>query len=142
MNREDILKVGACALVFNLMWEFSHYKLYVDFSGISLYPHLILASCADAILILFMFAGVFARHKNWPVHPKQQEYLLIFAMGILIAAINEIINLKLGRWEYTSNMPLLFGIGVSPLFQLGLTGMITLLTVNHIKNRCTVYKIL
>ena len=127
--------VGLLALMLNLLWEFSHYPLYLDLSGIPKSSHLITASITDMLFILGIFAIISLKHQNlnWIKNPSKFDYLKVVFLGLAIALAIEIINLNLERWEYTAAMPTLFGIGISPLVQLALTGMITLMLIKQIK---------
>ncbi len=116
------------ALVFNIIWEFSHYHLYVDLSGIQKYPHLIIASFADMLIISGIFLVTSLKNKsfNWLKSPSRGDYLLVVFLGLAVAIFIEIINLHLGRWSYTSAMPVILGVGLSPVVQLVVTGIISL----------------
>ena len=129
--------LGLIAFILNIIWEFSHNFLYIDLSGISKYPHLIIASFTDMFIILGIFAIVSLKNKNykWIKNPSKFDYLLVAFLGLIIAAFIEIINLNLGRWKYTVAMPTLFGIGISPLIQLALTGIISLIIVKKLNNK-------
>ena len=126
---------GLIALILNIIWEFSHHFLYVDLSGIPKYSHLIIASFADMLIILGIFAIVSLKNKNlnWIKNPSKFDYFMVVFLGLIIAIFIEMINLNLGRWEYTLAMPTLFGIGISPLIQLALTGIISLIFIKQIK---------
>ncbi len=129
------LIVGFISLILNIIWEFSHHFLYIDLSGIAKYPHLVIASFADMLIILgiFMIISLKNRSFSWMKHPGKFDYLLVVLLGFAVAIFIEIINLNLGRWKYTDAMPTLFGIGISPLIQLALTGVISLIILNYIK---------
>ena len=126
---------GLTALILNIIWEFSHHFLYVDLSGIPKYSHLIIASFADMLIILGIFAIVSLKNKNlnWIKNPSKFDYFMVVFLGLIIAIFIEMINLNLGRWKYTLAMPTLFGIGISPLIQLALTGIISLIFIKQIK---------
>ena len=126
---------GLIALILNIIWEFSHHFLYVDLSGIPKYSHLIIASFTDMLIILGIFAIVSLKNKNlnWIKNPSKFDYFMVIFLGLIIAIFIEMINLNLGRWEYTLAMPTLFGIGISPLIQLALTGIISLIFIKQIK---------
>lgn len=132
---KNFLTVGLIALILNIIWEFSHHFLYIDLSGILKYPHLVIASFTDALAILGIFMIISLKNKNfnWMKRPNKFDYLLVVLLGFAIAIIIEIINLNLGRWMYTDAMPTLFGIGISPLIQLALTGSVSLMILNFIK---------
>jgi len=127
--------VGLIALILNIIWEFSHHSLYIDLSGIPKYSHLIIASFADMLIILGVFAIVSLKNKNlnWIKNPGKFDYLIVVFLGLIIAVFIEMINLDLGRWKYTATMPTLLGIGISPLVQLALTGIISLIFIKQTK---------
>lgn len=122
------------ALILNIVWEFSHYFLYIDSSGIAKYPHLLIASLADMVIICIIYGTISAKNKglNWMQNPRAIDYFLIIFFGLAIAFVNEKINLDLGRWSYTNMMPTVFHIGLSPLIQLALTGALSLKIINYI----------
>src|SRR3989338_6235612 len=102
LNR--LLIICMTALILNIIWEFSHYSLYVDLSGIPKYPHLIMASFADTGIILCIFIIISLKNKNfdWIKNPSRFDYFFVVFLGIAIAAFLEVKNLNLGRWEYTA----------------------------------------
>src|SRR3990167_10415087 len=121
-SSKRFLIVGLIILILNLIWEFSHHSLYINLSEIPKYSHLIIASFTDMLIILGIFAIVSLKNKNlnWIKNPSKFDYLIVVFLGLIIAIFIEMINLNLGRWEYTGAMPTIFGIGVSPMVQLAL----------------------
>lgn len=130
---KKILSAGLIILILNLIWEFSHHSLYIDLSGIPKYTHLIIASIVDMLIILGIFAIISLKNKNreWIKSPNISDYLLISLMGIAVAFFIEIINLDLGRWKYTTAMPTFFEVGITPLIQLALTGITSLIILKN-----------
>ncbi len=127
--KKNILLFFIIVFILNLLWEFLQYPLYNDLSKIPMVPHLILASLGDVLLISLIFIFLFLKNKGlkWFIKPKSGDYLFIILSGIIIASVIEIINLYLlKRWSYTSSMPVIFGIGLSPLLQLFATFFISL----------------
>ena len=135
MKRIRLLRLASFILIFNLIWEFSHYGLYVDLTGIPSTFHLIIASFTDLILISFIFLiiSVFRKSINWIEKPKKSDYFIIVLFGIIIATIIEIYSLSNGRWAYRDLMPTILGIGISPLIQLFTTAIISLLLTKILK---------
>lgn len=127
--------VGLIILILNIIWEFSHYFLYIDLSGIPKYAHLIIASLADAFILFGIFTVVSLKNKNltWIAHPDTSDYVFVVCVSLVVAIFIELINLNLGRWKYTAVMPTLFGIGISPLIQLALTGIIALIIITSLE---------
>lgn len=115
-------------LALNLIWEFSHYRLYNDLTGIPATPHLILASFVDVLLVFFIFLIITAKKKSskWVNKPKEKDYFFVIIFGLVLAFFWELVNLQLGRWEYKEIMPLFFKVGLSPLLQLAITGSLGL----------------
>ena len=134
LNR--LLIICMTALILNIIWEFSHYSLYVDLSGISKPVHLIIASFADMLIIMgiFVFLSLKNGNANWIENPNKSDYFAVVFLGIIVAVLIEKINLNLGRWRYTEAMPTVFGLGVSPLIQLALTGLISIILVRIFNN--------
>jgi len=115
-------------LILNLIWEFSHYRLYNDLSAITGAPHLILASIVDVFLVLLIYFLVSLKNRNfdWINQPSFFDYGFLIIFGLIIAWINEIISLSLGKWAYKDSMPVIFGVGLSPLIQLSITFLLAL----------------
>jgi len=135
ITKKRFFIVGLIALILNIIWEFSHHSLYIDLSGIPKYSHLIIASFIDMFIILGIFAIISLKNKNlnWIKNPNKIDYLIFVFLGLIIAIFIEMISLNLEMWEYTLAMPTLFGIGISPLIQLALTGIISLIFIKKIK---------
>jgi hypothetical protein len=129
--RLRLIILAIYVLVLNLIWEFSHYRLYIDLTGIPSTLHLIIASFTDLILvfIVFSFISIFRKSINWVKRPKKLDYIIIIVLSSLIAISIEIYSLSNGRWVYTDLMPIIFGIGLSPLIQLFTTGIISLILI-------------
>ena len=129
MKKIKLLWLALIVLILNLVWEFSHYRLYNDLTGISSNFHLIIASFGDVFLVFLIFGliSIKYRHIRWLKKPLKLDYFLIIIYGTFLAIIIEIVNLNLGRWSYKGIMPTIFGVGLSPLLQLSITGILSLL---------------
>lgn len=134
-DKNRFLTTGLIALILNIIWEFSHYFLYIDSSGISKYPHLLMASLADMTIIFVVYGIISIKNKslNWIKNPIMSDYLSVIFAGITIAFFIEKINLNMERWSYTDMMPTIYGIGISPLTQLALIGVLSLKIINYTK---------
>jgi hypothetical protein len=132
-----IFVLALLIFILNLIWEFAHYPLYVDLTGIPKNIHLIWASFIDLIFIFIVLSIVSLKNKSlkWIDNTKKSDYLLLIILTLLIAALNELINLNIGRWQYTSSMPTIFSIGIFPLIQLAITSIISLLIYKKIKKK-------
>ena len=136
MKKSKLIILAIIILGLNIVWEFSHYRLYIDLTGIPPTTHLIIASFADLFLVflIFFIISIFNKSISWIENPHKLDYTIIILSGILIATIIEIYSLSNGRWAYTNLMPTIFGIGLSPLVQLFTTSIIGLWLFKLIKN--------
>ncbi|MBZ0157045.1 MAG: hypothetical protein K8I29_12645 [Alphaproteobacteria bacterium] len=84
-------------------------------------------SAVDSALILVIYCIVSCLWRNifWIRKMSGKQVFTAFMAGVLIAAIIEFRQaLVLNVWSYTPLMPTIGGIGISPLFQLGTTGLL------------------
>ncbi len=104
----------------NVAWEFGQAGLYdgrvvfLIYMEAAVKDGLIIAAAA---LFAVLIAGLW-RRAFWPV----------FLLALLAtAAFIELRALAQGRWSYAESMPTVFTMGLSPLVQLALTGMVAVL---------------
>ena len=128
MKKSELFVLAVIILALNLIWEFSHFRLYVDLTGIPANLHLIWAGFVDLVLVSFIFGtnSFFRGSLDWIKKPKIGDYFVIVVLGMLIAIFIEVYSISNGRWVYTDSMPVVFGIGLSPLIQLFTTGIFSL----------------
>jgi len=137
MDKKRIFSLALIILVLNLLWEFSHYQLYNDLSSITGPIHLIVASFGDVGWVFLAIGLVSLINKNitWINSPKKKHYILTIIFTMLIAIGIEVVNVYfLKRWAYLETMPIIFGIGLSPLVQLAITGTFSLWLSNKINS--------
>ena len=126
--------VAIIGFFLNLLWELLHSLLY-DWNApplvndIYVYiPRIIFgASCADAAWIVGFVSINSAIQKDvrWLYQPERRDYIVICLLGIIAAIIIEIQAMLFNMWEYNHYMPLILGIGLTPLVQLAMTGMLS-----------------
>ena len=121
--------------VLNAVWELLHYGLYYDLSGIAKYPHLVLATFVDALIVvgIFLVVSLVSRGVGWVRKPLVWNYLVVVLLGLGVAVFIEVRALGIGRWVYKVGMPTVFGVGLSPLLQLAVTGFLCLVVVGRFK---------
>lgn len=116
-----LIKIFAIAVTLNLIYELLHSGLYKTCREASLkkYLYLMAKACVfDGIAITAIYYVSYA--------VLQQFYLIVFSVVILaFAYVWEIHSLRKGKWEYAKEMPIVFGVGLTPLVQLFFTGMLT-----------------
>jgi hypothetical protein len=134
MKKTQFILLGLIVLIISLIWEFLHFPLYYDLTGIPKILHIITASFVDVFWIFLIFAIVSLINGSikWIKKPNKKDYFLIVIFGLITAILIEIINLSLGRWAYKEIMPVIFGVGVSPLLQLATTGVLSLLILKKL----------
>ena len=132
--KNKFITLISIVFLLNLIWEYSHYFLYIDLSGISKHPHLWLATFTDTLIITSIFLIISLSHKSikWINHPNKDDYISIIIMSLIVAVFIETRALRIERWAYTGLMPTIFGIGLSPLIQLFTTAIIALLIIRKI----------
>jgi len=119
------------AYLINFVWETTHSVLYSGITSINYnryMPILHGVSITDASIILGMFLLTAIVYKEFKLKKwKLKHYSLFVILGLIAAIwIEYRAVFLLGKWSYTEAMPTIFGIGLTPLIQLALTGLIGL----------------
>jgi len=136
-----ILSIVVIGFFLNLLWEVLHSLLY-DWdkapliNNIYVYiPRIVFfASGFDAfwIFTFIIWNSLFHRGVEWIKVPQKRDYLTFAAIGVITAIFIELQAIFFNQWEYNEYMPLVFGIGLTPLIQLALTSSISLYLVSHL----------
>jgi len=118
------------AYVSNFIWESLHAPyLYASHTfNLSFWPLMAYAAGMDALLLLsIFFAGTLIWKNFWWFRRDGVMFCLyIVITGIIVAAIIEYKAVyTFHQWTYSNLMPTVFGLGVSPLAQLALTGLLS-----------------
>lgn len=115
----------------NFLWEALH-AVYLyqrhDFDASNYVPMLLYVSSVDSLIIICLYIGVSITRMNffWLKFFMKREMFIFAGIGILVAAGIEILSVfYYQRWAYKELMPTIFGIGISPLIQLSITGLIS-----------------
>lgn len=116
------------AFVLNFAWETLQAPLYSGNTiGIrSFWLLMLYASFIDAAWILAVYGliSIIDKTVEWKLNVVNVVLfsILLFAIAFFV----EKYALSVGRWSYSSLMPVIFGIGLSPLVQLAVTGITSL----------------
>lgn len=121
-----IVQLFFIAFFLNLLYELLHSVLYTTCLQMPLKRYVLLilkASTVDAVWITSFYLITFAIFKN--ENPLNNPYQLALFAGLSICWAYgwEAYSLKNKRWEYSKTMPLIGGVGITPLVQLFLTGL-------------------
>jgi hypothetical protein len=114
---------SAIAFVLNLTWETVHVRLYTVWAaadGMSVTWALLHCSLGDVVIALAMFAlaGIVLRRADWPASRPWTGGVIVVIGAMAYTAWSEWYNVyRAGNWGYTASMPMIFGIGLSPLLQ-------------------------
>jgi hypothetical protein len=136
MNRNIIKGAVVLVLVFffsfilNFVWESLHAVfLYEghDFNAKKYVLMVCYVSAIDGILILgiYLFIAVLWRNILWLQKMSAKHICVVLITGLLLAAVIEYRKVFITKtWSYNQLMPTVLGLGVSPLIQLGITGLL------------------
>ena len=111
------------AFVLNLTWEIAHVRLYtiwLEAGGLGIAWSLFHCSLGDVVIALVMFAlaGIVLWRADWPVSRPWAGGAIVVIGAMAYTAWSEWHNVyRAGSWGYAASMPLIFGIGLSPLLQ-------------------------
>jgi hypothetical protein len=126
------------AVPLNLIWEIAQIKAY-DFPETSLMTDVIgcfVPTLGDGLMTLIIFWSGWAvfRDSQWILNPRLKGYLLMLAVGLLLAVIVEWNAFRTGAWGYNEQMittPIL-GVGLLPVLQMLLLPPVTAVLVQRI----------
>ena len=114
---------SALAFVLNLAWEIAQVRLYTiwaEADRLSVAWALLHCSLGDVVIALAMFvlAGIMLRRADWAASRPWAGGAIAVTGALAYTAWSEWYNVyRAGSWGYTASMPLIFGIGLSPLLQ-------------------------
>lgn len=131
-----ILIIFLISFLINIIWEFCHCRLYL--TCINWPPKkrvllLLFASFKDALfIVIFYLISIFPfGNENILAIPLAFSYFIM--LSLFFSFVDEKISIKYKRWEYSLKMPKFFGVGITPLLELAITGTITFIIVFLIK---------
>ena len=132
IKTKKLFLLAIIVFLLNLLWEVCHTRLYTSdlyMTNIKDYMLVLLRmSFIDMLIILIIFGVIsfFYKSFSWINKPKTRDYIIVIIYCLIVASVNELRALGAGRWTYTTAMPTLFGIGLSPLVQLAVIALIGL----------------
>lgn len=114
---------SATAFVLNLLWETAHVRLFTLWAAADARTvawSLFHCSLGDVVIALAMFtlAGILLWQADWPSSRPWAGIAIVVPGAIAYTAWSEWYNVySAGSWAYTQSMPVVLGIGLSPLLQ-------------------------
>lgn len=119
-----LIAIWVCfAFAFHLVWEMAHlplYGLWSDDSGQRITAYILHCTVGDVLIATSVFLGTAAALKrlDWPLQRPWWGGVLMVTAGLTYTVFSEWYNVyKIGAWSYTEAMPLVGGVGLSPLLQ-------------------------
>lgn len=136
------LIIAVSTYLVSLLWEVAHSMLY-NWNQLPLkneiyfyIPMIMVSTLGDVFVILtiFLINSIFRKGFTWISFPTKRDYIALTFLGVIFAIGIEIRAMFFNLWSYNQYMPLVFGIGLTPLIQLSITGIIVLfLTSRFVK---------
>jgi hypothetical protein len=135
--------IGYWALLsagYHLGWEVLQLPLYTIWQSDVSTIVLAVAHCTagDTLIAVstYAFAAAVARTWRWPMRRSTIGVASAIVAGVAYTAFSEWLNVSVrGSWAYDESMPVLAGIGLSPLLQWVLVPLIVLRTFRFAANR-------
>lgn len=117
-----ILTVFLFAFLFNTAWEILQIPLYKEVVySLNHILFCVLASVADAIMVLLFYFGFSLIYKNplWIRKINPTKILFLIIAGGIGAVLAERRHLSIGTWSYAASMPIIpvVNVGLSPILQ-------------------------
>ena len=113
----------ALSLLLNLVWEIAQLPLYAiwkDESPAGIAYALMHCTAGDTLIAAatFLLTGAVLRDSDWVSSLPWRGGAMATTFGFAYTAYSEWHNVyRVGAWTYSPAMPLVFGIGLSPLVQ-------------------------
>jgi hypothetical protein len=122
-NLKSLLRWALLAFVLHGAWEIVQLPLYTlwenpDRRRVVLY--LLHCTAGDVLITtsLFLLMAALFRSFSWPTRQAWFGGSIMIAAGLAFTAYSEWYNVYQARaWSYDVSMPLVFGIGLTPLLQ-------------------------
>jgi hypothetical protein len=137
----------AISYLLNFVWESVHSVwLYGghDFGADRYVRMVCYVSGVDAFIVLgiFLFTSLAWRNAFWIRRMNSMHVLVVLLTGILVSGLVEYRAVYvLKEWQYGPNMPIILGIGLSPLVQISVTGLLALWLTGRLLYSCGPYSI-
>ena len=127
-----LLEIFFVAFFINLLYELLHSPLYETCRKMPLkkyVPLILRASFSDGVWIATIHLITYLIFGSKNIFSNYLQLLLFSIVSILFAYFWELYSVRNKRWEYSPKMPLILGAGISPTFQIFITGLVTLYIV-------------
>jgi len=123
---ETLAEIFLAGFLINLLYETAHsllYKTCLEMPAQKYVPLIIRASLYDGIWIVVIYLMTYLFFNNENIFSNYFQMTAFAIISIISAYLWELYSIKNKRWEYSSKMPLIFGAGLTPTFEIFLTGL-------------------
>lgn len=133
----------AIGLVLHLIWELiqlSLYTIWLDPNKAFIAFAVLHCTAGDMLIAAasYLAAAVAVRDSSWVMNKPWRGAAIAIPLGVLYTGWSEWYNVyRAGSWSYLPAMPLLFGIGLSPLLQWVLVPTASVLFLRRTKRSPT-----
>lgn len=127
-STELYTRVLVIGFLVNLVWENAQAFLYEGYGGfIEHFWTCLVASVVDALVILLVYLLLSLAYRDlfWPRRNSYARYAVVALIGGALAVGFELWALAKEEWDYAESMPLVLGVGLSPLIQLMVLPVLT-----------------
>lgn len=120
---KHLLRWALLAFALNGLWEAAQLPLYTlwqdpDRQRIVFYALHCVAGDVLISTFLFLFSAAIFKDFAWPSRRPGAGGLAVIAGGLIYTSFSEGYNVyQVRAWAYAGSMPLVFGIGLTPLLQ-------------------------
>ena len=124
-----ITTIFITAFLINFFWEVLHSVFYQTCLKQNLKKNVLLLlrmSIIDSIIIILFYLLSFLFFKEINIFNNLYQLSFFIVVSILFSFFDEKISIKTGRWKYSKKMPTFLKVGVTPLLEIAVTGIITL----------------
>ena len=120
------------AFFINLLWELFHRALYKKFAKKKYKQKvqvLLKHSFMDAFSIVAFYSVTAIIYNEKNILSSKHQLLTFIFMVLLFSFFDEKVSVRHNRWSYTKKMPKFLGVGITPILELVVTGLIVFMFV-------------
>ncbi|NTW70565.1 MAG: hypothetical protein HGB23_12130 [Chlorobiaceae bacterium] len=119
--------IAVTAFLSNFCWESLHGLLYEGHPGMAAsdyVPMMLSMALMDTLGIsaLYALTALVSGRWIWSLDVRNSSFFFLSALAAAYG-VEYVALFKSHTWQYSSSMPLLFGVGLFPLIQLSITGL-------------------
>ena len=135
---KNVILIFFLSFFINFFWEISQMVFFTHYEYLfkEVYPHVIIPTIWDAIIIIIIYLLVSTINKNtWWINSNLSKKNIILSMmfWIIIAVSIEINAVYIvDKWWYSTYMPLIFWIWVVPIIQMIILPPLIFLIINKL----------